>query len=104
MIGIIGSIPTLYTLLTINSLSQLGPLKPPAQSQVQVPVTRVPPFRQVLLQADTEQNQQGSSIITVTCHKCEPFRSAPSPIVSVTWRIVTPEISLGHSLPQVVPL
>ena len=87
MIEIFGSIPTLYAFLTMNSLSQLGPLKPPTQLHMQVSVFRVPPFWHIRLQADTEQNQQDNSIITVTCHKCEPVRSAPSPIVSVTCRI-----------------
>ena len=41
-------------LLTMHSHSQLGPLKPPAQLHVQVPVSRVPPFWQVRVQANRQ--------------------------------------------------
>ena len=46
-------------ILTMHSLSQLSPLKPPAQLHVQAPVSRVPPFRQVWLQAGEQQKMEG---------------------------------------------
>ena len=42
-------------LLTMHSLSQLGSLKPPAQSHMQAPSSRAPPFRQARVQANREQ-------------------------------------------------
>ena len=46
-------------IFTMHSLSQLAPLKPLAQLHVQVPVSKVPPFRQVRLQAGKQQKMQG---------------------------------------------
>ena len=60
---------------SLHSLSQLAPLKPPAQSHVQVLLSRVPPFRHTRLQAIIQSKKKGSfeCFFVLYTHQCNAF-------------------------------
>ena len=69
-----------------NSLSQLSPLWLSAQTQVQVPSSRVPPFWHDRLQAENEWKGK-LEITQVSGHILQSTNHTPSPLNKVTaWR------------------
>ena len=81
----------MYTWQKLHSLSQLFPLKPPEQSHMQVPLSRVPPFWHNRIQAVRQEARTFNSIVTIVsfplltrgpsiitndqCHNCLPNRT-----------------------------
>ena len=49
----------------LHSLSQLAPLKPPTQEHIQFPVSKVPPFWHIRLQAGRKESPKHNSFVMV---------------------------------------
>ena len=113
---------------SMYSLSQLDPLKPSAQSHMQVPSSRVPPFWHDRIQAAWQEARMLNSFIyhdcifsTVTrdlsiianyhCHNCLPSKTNDRCVLVQqeylsAWQLFIIASKQGnmHSLPQVSPL